>query len=903
MAATFNNDSGVEDQLFVSFPITKFEPDADGNLLVYGKATDETVDSDRQIVKGDWSGPALKEWLETGGNVRVMHNPTLMPAGKGLSVEVTPDGHFVKAKVVEPTAIKLVKEKVLQAYSVGISRPVVERDMTGKAQGGIIKGGEIFEVSLVDRPANKNCSITLSKSMDLVTKSADSSYADQWTYGDLEGQLVQRLISKSAGPQTASEWASKRAEWLAAEPNPADSTQGPEYLAKRAEWQRWHFDGETAGLVEDGYQTWLTKRAMDPDVGGGVDRDKIPAEDFAGKNRSFPIVTPGDVSDAASSIGQAGDDNYPSDKLKANIIRIAKRKGPSFVAELPKSWTEDTTKAKKPKKGGKPSFLIGANEGGSKTDEIPVSKGYSGSTCPVCGYDVKDGQCACCSAYPCTCDPGEMKDKATKKKKGKKKPFMRGEMADASLGEGGTTMKAGAGAAALTKCECPSCGADADDDDKFCSSCGTSMSSGSMSKKSLMPTRSKAKPAIQPAGDHREPDGDTSVEQLESDAGMSTKPDPVKDKVPASVDAKRKKTTKAESPHIAYSLKRMHDALCAAYHSDEVLAEYPSLKSVADAVDVSYFTDLAVKNASDPEAMAAYADLAASAELVKGEDGAVLADARAELHKSFTDMYPDTRLKPGAPPKPGSFTRPYISTGHASMTGTGKKPKMPAGGRQVNPNDYHRGALTAGHERPSPASKGNNPIGDVSTGSSRELYASASRQYAANRMKAIHDHIEMTTTGLCSMAPSNHVLPPDNGAGNAPAARSPLDTSSGAVVSTKSEDLEVFVAKVTKSITKAMKKKYESKLDALRAELDELGRKPDPTQAPVRGVVRTKAAGGAVPVDRRSLAIEAQDLAAKAEKAAYVNYLNGLANSGDPELREKAYKALTAEGVADPFAS
>lgn len=81
-----------------------------------------------------------------------------------------------------------------------------------------------------------------------------------------------------------------------------------------------------------------TEAAKDLNVGGGIDREKIPAEDFAGKNRSFPIVTPGDVSDAASSIGRAGPDNYSTDELKARIIAIAKRKGASFVAELPKAW-------------------------------------------------------------------------------------------------------------------------------------------------------------------------------------------------------------------------------------------------------------------------------------------------------------------------------------------------------------------------------------------------------------------------------------------------------------------------------------------------------------------------------------------------------------------------------------
>lgn len=80
------------------------------------------------------------------------------------------------------------------------------------------------------------------------------------------------------------------------------------------------------------------EKKMDQDVGGGVDRDKIPAADFAGKNRSFPIVVPKDVSDAAASIGRAGENNYPSDMIRRRIIAIAKRKGAKFVAKLPKAW-------------------------------------------------------------------------------------------------------------------------------------------------------------------------------------------------------------------------------------------------------------------------------------------------------------------------------------------------------------------------------------------------------------------------------------------------------------------------------------------------------------------------------------------------------------------------------------
>lgn len=71
------------------------------------------------------------------------------------------------------------------------------------------------------------------------------------------------------------------------------------------------------------------------------EREKMEESDFAGKGTSFPIKTPADVAAAAASLGRAGPDNYDTDTIKRNIIRIAKRKGPEFVARLPKAWKEE----------------------------------------------------------------------------------------------------------------------------------------------------------------------------------------------------------------------------------------------------------------------------------------------------------------------------------------------------------------------------------------------------------------------------------------------------------------------------------------------------------------------------------------------------------------------------------
>ena len=162
MAATI---AGAGELTYASFPIDKVETDADGDLIVYGKASDGSIDSDLQIVDPTWMASAARAWKESGANLRVQHNPQRDPAGIGLEVETDASGAtWVKELVVEPIAKKLVAKGALRAYSVGIARPTIERD--SMAKGGRITSGELVEISLVDRPANKRCGIQLVKSAD-----------------------------------------------------------------------------------------------------------------------------------------------------------------------------------------------------------------------------------------------------------------------------------------------------------------------------------------------------------------------------------------------------------------------------------------------------------------------------------------------------------------------------------------------------------------------------------------------------------------------------------------------------------------------------------------------------------------------------------------------------------------
>jgi hypothetical protein len=91
-------------------------------------------------------------------------------------------------------------------------------------------------------------------------------------------------------------------------------------------------DAATAGRGD------AVKTDNDPNVGGGVDRDKLPASDFVDPaRRRFPIVTAGDVMDAVHSYGRAKP-QIPFATFKRRLTAIAKRKG--FEGSLPAEWKD-----------------------------------------------------------------------------------------------------------------------------------------------------------------------------------------------------------------------------------------------------------------------------------------------------------------------------------------------------------------------------------------------------------------------------------------------------------------------------------------------------------------------------------------------------------------------------------
>ncbi len=332
---------------YLSVPISKRVKGSDGSVTVFGKVTDETLDLDGQVVDAATAAQALDEWFQEHANIRQQHSGLLAPAGKGIQLDHEKDGPWLTAKIVEPTAVKLVEEGVYQAFSIGIADGRLDTTPTARkrAPNGILYPSLINEVSIVDYPANPSAKFLWARkragqAMEIIDKNEilDPSISENddlvYALKSLHGNIVATFATDEE----------------------AQATIG-------TTWDEREYEAHGNVVVK--------KRNFDPGVGGGVDRDKLPKSDFADpEQRKYPIVTPKDVEDAAGLVGHA--DN-PTE-VKANIIRIAHAKGPEFVAKLPENWKE--TKVEK-------------SAGTQHGPECPTCKGTGKirdghMTCPKC---------------------------------------------------------------------------------------------------------------------------------------------------------------------------------------------------------------------------------------------------------------------------------------------------------------------------------------------------------------------------------------------------------------------------------------------------------------------------------------------------------------------------------------
>jgi hypothetical protein len=141
--------------------IVKTAPQEDGSLLVYGKATGSDLDMDEQRCDPAWLSTAMPEWFRTAGNVREQHDAK-RAVGKAIEHETIEDGsHMIRARVVDPVAKAKVEAGILTGFSIGIKSPRIAK--SADAKNGLIVGGQIVEISLVDRPCLPTATLTMCK--------------------------------------------------------------------------------------------------------------------------------------------------------------------------------------------------------------------------------------------------------------------------------------------------------------------------------------------------------------------------------------------------------------------------------------------------------------------------------------------------------------------------------------------------------------------------------------------------------------------------------------------------------------------------------------------------------------------------------------------------------------------
>lgn len=121
--------------------------------LVSGYAATEQRATDGLVVTRDAIAGALDDYMAYG-NVREMHQPSAVGVTREASVDDT--GLYITCEVVDDAAWEKVKRGVYKGFSIGAK--ITERDSADKT---VVRGINLREISLVDRPADPGAKIDL----------------------------------------------------------------------------------------------------------------------------------------------------------------------------------------------------------------------------------------------------------------------------------------------------------------------------------------------------------------------------------------------------------------------------------------------------------------------------------------------------------------------------------------------------------------------------------------------------------------------------------------------------------------------------------------------------------------------------------------------------------------------
>jgi phage head maturation protease len=130
--------------------------------MVYGYATNDTLDSQFEIVEMDATAKAVEDYSKWR-NIRVMHKAE--PVGTAPVLEMRKAGLWVGAEIVDDDAWNKVKKGVYKGFSIGGRKLKVVQEFSEALKKNInrIKEYMLTEISLVDRPANPSATFSFIK--------------------------------------------------------------------------------------------------------------------------------------------------------------------------------------------------------------------------------------------------------------------------------------------------------------------------------------------------------------------------------------------------------------------------------------------------------------------------------------------------------------------------------------------------------------------------------------------------------------------------------------------------------------------------------------------------------------------------------------------------------------------
>jgi hypothetical protein len=314
--------------------ILKAERNTDGDLVVFGKATGPDLDLDKQICDPAWLKTAMPAWMQYG-NLREQHSS--IAAGVATDLEQDGDSWMVRSVVVDPVSARKVEKGVLKGYSIGIKNPRVVKDAA--APGGRIVGGDIVELSLVDRPCNATCTLTVAKAATpgMEVNAADFDEATGLVRVEelLEGEAAD--LSKSADADdatttdtetgTGAEDTSAKAAETSADAEMTEETETETETVKAVDAEQPATGNDLDDRIARAVEAALTKRVFTTEQ-----REQAADNGQAMSDGSFPIKNAGDLKNAIKAIGRAKD---PA-AAKRHIIQRAKALGREDL--LPDAW-------------------------------------------------------------------------------------------------------------------------------------------------------------------------------------------------------------------------------------------------------------------------------------------------------------------------------------------------------------------------------------------------------------------------------------------------------------------------------------------------------------------------------------------------------------------------------------